>query len=1016
MLNRLAVVTAATLFVSAGSVSFATDNYIVLQYNWNGILHPGEGGDPDDLNGFRSIADRALSVDGGGNSFGSMALVGNTGITYDFERNPNTLDLVHLGNTAVSTAAGTCTGCPTRWWDLTAGLNANRGVQPAWMPSLNAHTLPQTTDVSALNLTLDSLSSIGFLYQISNGGGNFQVVLTFTDASSVTLTLAAGDWFGPVNPPAAGPGAASQALLTYPNVSPPPATRNTFQGTSNIDAPFIQTWPTQALGVVEAVVTVAEMQADGLGNHAGKTLSSITFQSPNQPSRGYAILACTVVNGLGPPLNDECASAFAINVGSNPGENIRATGAASSPCGSNDTHDVWYRYTAAASGALEVRTCGAGFDTTIAVYDGCAGPLMGCDDDGCMAASRVRWTAVSGHTYFVRVAGSDGAEGQYDLFLDDAPATHSDLIVPLAYNWNGMVHTGEEGLPDAPDGFRSISDRALHATGATGSLNAGTILGDDFIPYEVESQAGVLDIVHLGLSGPGSPRDWDTVADGDAMGTLPNWLSSQDQTGPQRTNLSPLNIAMGPNTRVGVLFHVSNGGGLFDCVLEFSDSTTAVLTLAAPDWYLAQDPPGALPGVEVQQSLGTFAATQNQDLAATGAPVLNVVESVFSTSSIFNWGLGDVNGKRLTGISFQNGNPQTSASYAVYAVTFRDTIPDNSPTPPSGSGSAAPNPVEAGRSVLFTVNVAPGLNPPSTGLAVVADLSPFTGSAAQPFFDNGTNGDVTPGDNIFSYAMTVPAAQAAGPYTVNFTVSDAQSRSTNGSFASNVIPYAWNEIVDGGSDAGDLPFSAQAPVGSGTLNAIAGDMGADDADMFLIEICDVFSFSATTVGGAGFDTQLFLFNLDGTGVTHNDDSGGVQSTITNIFVPANGQYYLAVSRYDHDPINDGAAEIWLDDPFNVERAPDGGGGAVVAWNGVTTSAGGYRVTMAGVCFPTLTPPCDPDVNCDGSVNGFDIEATEQAVNGDYSNFCQPSADLNNDGAENGFDIETEEQRVNGEPC
>ncbi|CAG1007219.1 hypothetical protein PHYC_03404 [Phycisphaerales bacterium] len=61
-------------------------------------------------------------------------------------------------------------------------------------------------------------------------------------------------------------------------------------------------------------------------------------------------------------------------------------------------------------------------------------------------------------------------------------------------------------------------------------------------------------------------------------------------------------------------------------------------------------------------------------------------------------------------------------------------------------------------------------------------------------------------------------------------------------------------------------------------------------------------------------------------------------------------------------------------------------------------------------------PCDPDVNCDGAVNGFDIQATEEAVNGDFSNFCQPSADLNGDGTENGFDIEAEEQRVNGAPC
>ncbi|CAG1010105.1 Calcium-dependent protease [Phycisphaerales bacterium] len=72
--------------------------------------------------------------------------------------------------------------------------------------------------------------------------------------------------------------------------------------------------------------------------------------------------------------------------------------------------------------------------------------------------------------------------------------------------------------------------------------------------------------------------------------------------------------------------------------------------------------------------------------------------------------------------------------------------------------------------------------------------------------------------------------------------------------------------------------------------------------------------------------------------------------------------------------------------------------------------------LAPTCQPPLPPACDPDVNCDGAVNGFDIQATEEAVNGDFSNFCQSSADLNGDGSENGFDIETEEQRVNGAPC
>jgi hypothetical protein len=58
-------------------------------------------------------------------------------------------------------------------------------------------------------------------------------------------------------------------------------------------------------------------------------------------------------------------------------------------------------------------------------------------------------------------------------------------------------------------------------------------------------------------------------------------------------------------------------------------------------------------------------------------------------------------------------------------------------------------------------------------------------------------------------------------------------------------------------------------------------------------------------------------------------------------------------------------------------------------------------------------PCDvADTNCDGALNGFDVQATEEAVNGDFSNFCLPSADLNGDGAENGFDVEYSETLVN----
>ncbi|CAG0952360.1 Large cysteine-rich periplasmic protein OmcB [Phycisphaerales bacterium] len=66
-----------------------------------------------------------------------------------------------------------------------------------------------------------------------------------------------------------------------------------------------------------------------------------------------------------------------------------------------------------------------------------------------------------------------------------------------------------------------------------------------------------------------------------------------------------------------------------------------------------------------------------------------------------------------------------------------------------------------------------------------------------------------------------------------------------------------------------------------------------------------------------------------------------------------------------------------------------------------------------IALPPASNPCDfADANCDGAINGFDVQATEEAVNGDFSNFCLPTADINGDGAENGFDVEFSEQLVN----
>ncbi len=78
----------------------------------------------------------------------------------------------------------------------------------------------------------------------------------------------------------------------------------------------------------------------------------------------------------------------------------------------------------------------------------------------------------------------------------------------------------------------------------------------------------------------------------------------------------------------------------------------------------------------------------------------------------------------------------------------------------SGSGQAAPAAVVSGGTSLLTVAVTPAGGPTSTGVTVTGNLTAIGGSATQAFTDAGTDGDVTPGDNIFSFRITATAHPA----------------------------------------------------------------------------------------------------------------------------------------------------------------------------------------------------------------------------------------------------------------
>ena len=114
----------------------------------------------------------------------------------------------------------------------------------------------------------------------------------------------------------------------------------------------------------------------------------------------------------------------------------------------------------------------------------------------------------------------------------------------------------------------------------------------------------------------------------------------------------------------------------------------------------------------------------------------------------------------------------------VGPIPRNSTAPVNAcggnPAQPSGVGIAVPGALEATALTLLTVTVTPASTPLSTGITVTGNMTAIGGFASQPFFDDGTHGDLVAGDNVFSFSIAAPIA--TGVYYIPATLSDQQGR------------------------------------------------------------------------------------------------------------------------------------------------------------------------------------------------------------------------------------------------
>jgi hypothetical protein len=124
-----------------------------------------------------------------------------------------------------------------------------------------------------------------------------------------------------------------------------------------------------------------------------------------------------------PPVNEDCASAIEV-VKDVPlsGSTLFATPSGFSGCEFDAHYDVWYRYTPTVNETVTIDLCGSGFDTTLAIFDGCSGAPLVCNDqhETCVNpnASIVECLDVeAGKDYLIRIAGYGDERGNYDLLV-----------------------------------------------------------------------------------------------------------------------------------------------------------------------------------------------------------------------------------------------------------------------------------------------------------------------------------------------------------------------------------------------------------------------------------------------------------------------------------------------------------------------------------------------------------------------------------------------------------------------
>jgi hypothetical protein len=132
-----------------------------------------------------------------------------------------------------------------------------------------------------------------------------------------------------------------------------------------------------------------------------------------------ADIASDLCGVCGGGTGDECSGCIPV-LGNTQyiGSTVDATGTDQSTCaGAGDTNDMWHCWVSECIGEATISLCaGSDFDTSLAVFEGCNGAEVACNDDECPdLVSELTLNVGVGNLYAIRVAGFGGQTGNYTL-------------------------------------------------------------------------------------------------------------------------------------------------------------------------------------------------------------------------------------------------------------------------------------------------------------------------------------------------------------------------------------------------------------------------------------------------------------------------------------------------------------------------------------------------------------------------------------------------------------------------